>query len=314
MAFTHFNKDTGRRISKTVLGWESFARRNMPPGHGFPLVSLPATIGVYNATEEDIPQYGVVGLDSPIWTPTGDLTQFRADIVFKGVVPEFGTHENKLAIVLDPLPAGQTGIALINGAVQVRAYVTATTDTSVVIGENTVGDETVYLETASGGGIPLLWLDPEADAETIGWGIANLGAQSLALHWAKLDAALDYDDTTGVTASVWKGNPLADTGDDIKNVLPPATMTEGTIPGDAGGDCPFVLIGQIDGQWHVLYDPNAELPEGTTTNDMLRWNDTTGEWVIVSAPSTSGNFVLTVQSGTMQWEEYDEAAEFECPS
>ncbi len=68
------------------------------------------------------------------------------------------------------------------------------------------------------------------------------------IHEGKLDANLDYDDTTGVTVSIWKGNPQEDTGDNIDNVLPLMVMTSGTL--DSGSP---VVIQRIDGYWRVTH-------------------------------------------------------------
>ena len=66
------------------------------------------------------------------------------------------------------------------------------------------------------------------------------------IHWGKLDAALTYGDTTGVVVSIWRGNPLADSGEDIPGVLPPAWLTEGQF--DSGD---WVVIQRIDGRWYA---------------------------------------------------------------
>ena len=69
-------------------------------------------------------------------------------------------------------------------------------------------------------------------------------------HWGKLDADLLYNNTTGVTVSIWSGNPLVDTGRDIENVLPPPVMTTGQF--DTGD---YVGITYRDGHWRVTEGP-----------------------------------------------------------
>ena len=70
------------------------------------------------------------------------------------------------------------------------------------------------------------------------------------VHWGKLDANLLYDDTTGVTVTIWSGNPLADSGRDIENVLPPPVLASGQL--DSGD---WVKIERIDGRWYVTAAP-----------------------------------------------------------
>ena len=79
-------------------------------------------------------------------------------------------------------------------------------------------------------------------------GTRYVGLDDGGIHEGKLDANLDYDDTTGVTVSVWKGSPQADTGDNIENVLPLMVMTSGTL--DSGSP---VVIQRIDGEWRVTH-------------------------------------------------------------
>ncbi len=66
------------------------------------------------------------------------------------------------------------------------------------------------------------------------------------IHWGKLDANLEYDDTTGVTVSIWEDTPLADSTRNIDNVLPPPWLTEGQF--DSGA---WVVITRIDGKWYA---------------------------------------------------------------
>jgi len=65
-------------------------------------------------------------------------------------------------------------------------------------------------------------------------------------------------------------------------------------PGSSGD----VLTTTIDGiAW--LPPAAAEIDDGVTANDLLRWNGT--DWVVMPAPSTSGTFVLAVVDGVMGW-------------
>lgn len=62
-----------------------------------------------------------------------------------------------------------------------------------------------------------------------------------------MDDDLDYDDTDGVSVTLWRGNPPAATSETIPGVLPPFMMTSGTM--DAGTP---VVIQWIDGRWRVV--------------------------------------------------------------
>ncbi len=45
------------------------------------------------------------------------------------------------------------------------------------------------------------------------------------IHIGKLDAALDFDDATGVTFSIWTGKPASDSGINIDNVVASELLT-----------------------------------------------------------------------------------------
>jgi len=63
-----------------------------------------------------------------------------------------------------------------------------------------------------------------------------------------LDDDLDYDDTDGVSVTLWRGNPPAATSETIPGVLPLIVMTSGTLNSGTA-----VVIQRIDGRWKVTH-------------------------------------------------------------
>jgi len=101
--------------------------------------------------------------------------------------------------------------------------------------------------------VEILYRDDSADADAnasypIAWLLLDGGGGRT--HWGKLDTDLLYNDTTGVTVSIWTGNPLADSTRNIDNVLPPPVLTSGQL--DSGD---YVKIERIDGRWYVTGAP-----------------------------------------------------------
>ena len=72
--------------------------------------------------------------------------------------------------------------------------------------------------------------------------------------WGKLDADLEYDDSVGVTVSVWvwddDTSAMVDSTTDITPVFPPLTMESGTI--DSGS---WVRVESIGGRLYVTMAP-----------------------------------------------------------
>ena len=112
-------------------------------------------------------------------------------------------------------------------------------------------------------------------------------------HWGKLDADLLYNDTTGVTVSVWSDNPLADTTWDIANVLPPAWLTSGQF--DSGD---WVVIQRIDGRWYAYANAGGEVQQVVTGFQVsgLTLQVKTRDVVIIPAGDESA--WTTVHTGT----------------
>jgi hypothetical protein len=50
-------------------------------------------------------------------------------------------------------------------------------------------------------------------------------------------------------------------------------------------------------------EPNGGVPDGVTVNDVLYWNGS--EWTILSAPSSTGTWVMGVVEGSIEWIETD---------
>lgn len=51
------------------------------------------------------------------------------------------------------------------------------------------------------------------------------------------------------------------------------------------------------------YVQSSELPDGENDNDIMYWDQSTSEWVVLAAPATSGDFFLKVEDGTLLWKE-----------
>lgn len=52
----------------------------------------------------------------------------------------------------------------------------------------------------------------------------------------------------------------------------------------------------------VIPRGGANVPGATNLNDILYYNDSSGEWLVLAAPATTGNFYLKVESGTLKWQ------------
>ena len=67
--------------------------------------------------------YDVLGIDGPLFDPSSNPDGFKRQIALKGVTPAAGTHEGNFAILLEPVPAGGIGNAVIAGLAIVQVNV-----------------------------------------------------------------------------------------------------------------------------------------------------------------------------------------------
>lgn len=173
---TSFSITAYNRMIDMLAWWESQQSFGGGPIRG--LVDWDQSVfRVRNNTGGDLLSYAVVGLDGPIFDPNdGGENELKNHTSQKGVEPTVADHLGKWGVMLEAAADGKIGRCCLSGVVPVRVYVTATSDTHCdVIAAETVSDETTYIGTGPAG-FQLLWLNPDADADTIAWAIVRLGS------------------------------------------------------------------------------------------------------------------------------------------
>lgn len=128
-----------------------------------------------------------------------------------------------------------------------------------------------------------------------------------SLRWFMVSVAIDPDTHEGEGyIGEWSASADDGAGELSRSVFKSYTIRDTTGQCSAA-EGEWVLcrpIGSLDGNvWEILSTTGTSVPDGTTTNDILRWDATNEEWVIFAAPSTSGTWFLTVVNGTMTWKE-----------
>ena len=164
-------------VASVLNGYQEAADyvRNLKAGGGaLPGVTSafqPAVVQIKNTTGSDLPRFSVLGIDTPIFTPTENLEAFRSRPAFKGVVPTVADHTRKFVVTLRPLPDDALGPAVLVGACPVMLKMTSETDAFATIDNG----ETRHLISGSEGA-PILWADSEVNEDVSGrrWGLVNL--------------------------------------------------------------------------------------------------------------------------------------------
>ena len=68
-------------------------------------------IKLRNSSGDDRARFHVLGISSPIITPTSHLREFKNQVALEGVIPQHPEHFGRFAILLDPLRADKIGRA-----------------------------------------------------------------------------------------------------------------------------------------------------------------------------------------------------------
>ncbi len=196
----------------------------------------PDVVLVRNDSGADVGRYGILGIDGPIITPTDNLDEFKNRVALKGVSPT-SAHADAFVVLLGPLIDGAVGEAVISGVCQVQIDVVSAADTTC--GAD-VGD-TAKLKSGAGSN-SILWKESGTGTK---WTVVRIGGGGgNILKFAKLDATLDAG--SSCQASVWEGDPLADSGDNL-------TVNDwllGTGESLASGTKVVILL--VSGNWYVI--------------------------------------------------------------
>lgn len=233
--------------------WEG--KRAMQPGQTIRHQRVTTEVLVRNDSGSTAPVFGILGIDSPVIVPNEDrkfTTHARPS--FACVEPDPDVHQGKWVALMEPVKSGtgeSLGRAVLVGWALVRVYVNDTDHTCCqVIDSETVSGETVYLGT-SASGTQMLWLEPTAEAESIGWAIVNVGSGGGGMSICKCQA---------------KG---AITGTGTKTV-DNVTVVQGTSPLDDPSDTAEEL--SVSNPLAFDFDDNAIL--------FIHYNETAEVWEI----------------------------------
>ena len=171
----------------------------------------PLVIWIKNTTAAKVPAFGVLGIDSPITSPSSPASSdatisFRSQIRFKGVSPSTSTpHYGKFAVLQEPAKAGATVRACIGGVCLAKLNIQDADDVACDI----TNAQTSYLATQQHGSARILW--KEASTGTDKWGLIHIGSWA-SIMLGKTDAS-HAKGASGVV-SIWSGveGSEADTG------------------------------------------------------------------------------------------------------
>lgn len=207
---------------------------------------------VRNDTSGTIDQWGILhitGICPAITGTTGSaFEQYQTSPAVAGVTPT-GTTNGQFLVAVEPIKAGEFGLAAIDGVVQVKLDVTAESDRFAT----PKAGSTTEMKTASSGEAAILWKQSGTGGGK--WGLVRIGASSsggvrlgkITGSWSKSATATVYEYSgAGVQLSVPTGSSGATAPATFTGVNRFAAIT-------ATGSSPkWVACGLIGADWHLI--------------------------------------------------------------
>lgn len=128
-------------------------------------------VWIQNNTGTDLDRYAIVGLGSPVYATSGDgLVFFLNQPLIAGALPVVATHAYRFAVLLQSIPSGWNGEALVIGVTPVQVNVTSTSHTYADVAAGI----TSYLTSKAAGGAKLLTTPTQTGLQ---WMLARVGVE-----------------------------------------------------------------------------------------------------------------------------------------
>lgn len=72
---------------------------------------------ILNSSGDDVDRFGILGIESTLFTPSDAPDEFTSRPAFTGDTPDIAKHLGKFAIALEPIADGEVGLAVVSGIV-----------------------------------------------------------------------------------------------------------------------------------------------------------------------------------------------------
>ena len=132
---------------------------------------------VKNNSASDMPRFGVMGIDSVLFTPTDEPDEFKTRPSLQGVTPALPAHFGKFCIAIEPIPTGQVGLAVFTGVSPVKVLVATGEEQRLFADVDDGVFGTLHLRDA--GAAQILWREAGIGEK---WAIVRLGTPQLSLR------------------------------------------------------------------------------------------------------------------------------------
>ncbi len=154
---------------------------------------------VKNASGSDRGRFNVLGIDSPIFTPTDNEEEFKNKVALSCVTPAAAGHTGKFVILMEPIANNEIGLACVHGVCPVKINITDEDQQYADISNG----ETDKLKSSCTGAAHILWAEPGTGEK---WAIVRLGVPEAGAILVKItgsSAIAAANNGPGSTTTEW---------------------------------------------------------------------------------------------------------------
>lgn len=176
-------------------------------------------IQVKNASGGDLPAFGILGIDAPVYTPTDSVNMFALKTALRGITPT-SSHVSKFVVAMGPIGSNAAGDCVLSGFAICKIDVT---DASHTRADVKASDNT-KLASGSVGAAQIVWRETGTGTK---WAIIRLGGEVPLNRLVKTTVTHSPGSTQNV--NVWKGSVGSETVSTGPIVLSATNRTSLTI-------------------------------------------------------------------------------------
>jgi hypothetical protein len=134
-------------------------------------------VKIKNVSGSDQARFAVMGLTKPIVLPADNQNEFQRQVALEAIVPSEHTHRGRLAVLWEPIAAGQIGLATVSGVTPVRLEVDPD---QLYDYADVIPDDTQKLRNLPHGSARVLWVEPSGSTER--WAVVRLDDSDYEAH------------------------------------------------------------------------------------------------------------------------------------
>ncbi len=185
-----------------------------------------------NTSGGDLARFAALAIDSVFPDPSDNAVTFANGPILRGITPTASTDPGNFCVLLAPAKDDVIVRACASGVCVAKVNINDADDTTCGV------DATTVLQSGKQGA-QILWKESGTGEK---WAVIRVGSFD-ATQFAKLDATLNAG--SSCEASIWSGDPLADSGD---NETVYDWFLESGMKLESGVK---VMLTMISGKWYV---------------------------------------------------------------